>query len=159
MSVGRRGPVGPASSHHPLHQSAAKRKASELSGPSDPLEPVARRPAPAPVGEKAASGARHLGSFEGAATYATVPAASATPQQPGGPLKPTAKGLIPTKPTVPTEAAPQRTTDCVSGSISGMQVDTTTSAHAANACLPTGERPNKTHIFISGVGDTRPFLA
>ena len=32
-------------------------------------------------------------------------------------------------------------------------------AHVANLCLPAGERPNKTPIFISGVGDTRDFLA
>jgi len=29
----------------------------------------------------------------------------------------------------------------------------------ANACLPAGQRPNKTPIFISGVSDTRAFLA
>jgi len=28
-----------------------------------------------------------------------------------------------------------------------------------NACLPAGQRPNKTPIFISGVTDTRAFLA
>jgi len=28
-----------------------------------------------------------------------------------------------------------------------------------NTCIPAGDLPNKTPIFISGVGDTRAFLA
>jgi len=28
-----------------------------------------------------------------------------------------------------------------------------------NTCIPAGDRPNKTPIFISGVHDTRAFLA
>ena len=68
VAVGRRGLVGPVSSHRSLHQSAAKRKATELYGPSNPMEPAARRPAPKPVEEQAASGGRQLGSPEGAAT-------------------------------------------------------------------------------------------
>ena len=36
---------------------------------------------------------------------------------------------------------------------------TTNLAHVANACLPAGQRPNKTPIFISGASDTRSFLA
>jgi hypothetical protein len=36
---------------------------------------------------------------------------------------------------------------------------TTLRAHVANTCFPAGERPNKTPIFISGVRDTRAFLA
>jgi len=36
---------------------------------------------------------------------------------------------------------------------------TTSNAQVANACLPSGKRPNKTPTFISGVSDTRSFLA
>ena len=35
----------------------------------------------------------------------------------------------------------------------------TLNAQVANTCLPPGERPNTTTIFISGVRDTRAFLA
>jgi hypothetical protein len=45
------------------------------------------------------------------------------------------------------------------GPLSGMPPGTTTSAHVANTCVPSGERPNKTPIFISGFSDTRAFLA
>jgi hypothetical protein len=47
----------------------------------------------------------------------------------------------------------------VSRSLSGMPDGITLSAHVANPSLPAGERPNKTPIFISGVSDTRDFLA
>jgi len=47
----------------------------------------------------------------------------------------------------------------MSGLLSGMPVGTTLNAQVANACLPAGQRPNKTPIFISGVKDTRAFLA
>jgi len=47
----------------------------------------------------------------------------------------------------------------MSGPLSGMPDGTTINAQVANACLPAGQRPNKTPIFISGVIDTRTFLA
>jgi hypothetical protein len=40
-----------------------------------------------------------------------------------------------------------------------MPAGTTVNAHVASANLPAGERCNKTPIFISGVDDTRAFLA
>jgi len=43
--------------------------------------------------------------------------------------------------------------------MSGMSDGTTSKARVGNACLPAGERPNKMPIFISGVSDTRSFLA
>jgi len=36
---------------------------------------------------------------------------------------------------------------------------TTHNAQVVNACLPAGQRPNKTPIFISGITETRVFLA
>ena len=46
----------------------------------------------------------------------------------------------------------------MSGSLNGTSVGTTLHAHVVNACIPAGQRPNKTPIFISGVSDTRNFL-
>jgi hypothetical protein len=40
-----------------------------------------------------------------------------------------------------------------------MPYGTTTTAQVANTCVPAGERPKKTPIFITGVNDTRVFLA
>jgi hypothetical protein len=47
----------------------------------------------------------------------------------------------------------------MSGPLSDMLDGTTIRAQVANTCLPAGERPNKTPIFISGVRDTHAFLA
>jgi len=47
----------------------------------------------------------------------------------------------------------------MSGPLSGMPVGTTVDDHMANPCLPAGERPNKTPILITGVGDNVAFLA
>jgi len=47
----------------------------------------------------------------------------------------------------------------MSGPLSDMPDDTTSKAQVANTCLPSGEFPNKTPIFISGVSDTHSFLA
>ena len=47
----------------------------------------------------------------------------------------------------------------MSGPLSGTPDGTTQHDHVANAYLPAGKRPNKTLIFISGVSDTRNFLA
>jgi len=111
------------------------------------------------TGEQAATGGRQLGSSEGRATYTAVVAAPSAPHKPSGQLKPTAKGLDPSEPTVSSETAPGRMSTDMSGPLSGMPVGTTFDAHVANPCLPAGEHPNKTPIFITGVGDTRAFLA
>ena len=110
------------------------------------------------TGEQAATGGRQLGSSEGRATYTAVVAAPSAPHKPSGQLKPTAKGLDPSEPTVSSETAPGRMSTDMSGPLSGMPVGTTFDAHVANPCLPAGEHPNKTPIFITGVGDTRAFL-
>jgi hypothetical protein len=48
----------------------------------------------------------------------------------------------------------------MSGPVSDMP-DGTTPQHAqvTNTCLPAGQRPNKTPIFISGATDTHTFLS
>jgi hypothetical protein len=47
----------------------------------------------------------------------------------------------------------------MSGPLNDEPDGTTLNAQVANTCLPAGQRPNKTPIFISGVRDTRAFLA
>jgi hypothetical protein len=47
----------------------------------------------------------------------------------------------------------------MSGLLSDMPDGATLNAQVSNTCLPVGERPNKTPIFISGFRDTRAFLA
>ena len=81
------------------------------------------------------------------------------PQQPSGPLKPTAKGSDPSEPAISREMAQRRMSLDMSGPMSGMPVGTTVNAQVANASLPAWERINRTPIFISGVNDTRAFLA
>ena len=47
----------------------------------------------------------------------------------------------------------------MSGPLTDMPDGTTINAQLANTCLPAGERSNKKTIIISGVRDTRAFLA
>ena len=140
-----------------------KRKGNELDNSGDSSEPANRRPAtgagskPLPAnisatGEQAASSSRQPGPSGVGATYAAVLAANAAPSLPSGTLKPTAKDS--SECGVSTGTPNRRMSDDMSGPLSGMPNDTTT-----NACLPAGQRPNKTPIFISGAKDTRAFLA
>jgi hypothetical protein len=91
-------------------------------------------------------------------TFAAVVAAPVAPQKPSGPLKPTANGLDSSEPAVFSETDIRRMSSDMSGPLSGTPVGTTTK-HVANSCVPAGQRTNKTPIFISGVTDTRAFLA
>ena len=150
---------------------AGKRKANELASSGDSSEPATRRPAPdagsAPLpansseatGEHAASCSRHLVSPEGGETYAAVLAGSAAPHQPSGSLKPTAMDSDPSESAVSPETANRRMSSDMSGPLSDKPDGTTQNAQVANTCLSAGERANKTPIFISGVRDTRAFLA
>jgi hypothetical protein len=47
----------------------------------------------------------------------------------------------------------------MSGPLSDTPDGTTLNAQVTNTCVPAKERPNKTPTFISGVCDTRAFLA
>jgi len=47
----------------------------------------------------------------------------------------------------------------MSGPLSDMPDGASSNAQVANACLPAGQRPNKSPIFISVFSDTRAFLA
>jgi hypothetical protein len=149
---------------------AEKRKATELAFSADSSEPATRRPAtgagPTPLeqhssdatGEQVASGDRKLESPEGGMTYAAVVAALVAPQKPSGPLKLTANGLDSFEPAVSSETTTRRMSSDMSGPLSGTPIGTTENTHMTNTCVPAGQRPNKTHIFISGVADTRTFL-
>jgi hypothetical protein len=147
-----------------------KRKANELASSGDSSEPANRGPAPgagsAPLpanstvtAEKAAVGSRQLVSPEGGVTYADALAGSVAPFQPSGSLKPTAIGSDLSEPAVSFETANRRMSEDMSGPLSDKPDGTTPIAQVTNTCLPAGERPNKTPIFISGASDTRGFVA
>ena len=57
------------------------------------------------------------------------------------------------------ETPSTRMSNDMSGPLSGKPDGATSNAHVANACLPGGQRPNKAPIYITGVTDTRAFLA
>ena len=134
------------------------------------MEPANRRPAslagsvPLPANstvtdEQAAAGSRQPGPCGEGATYAAVLAGSVAQSQPSGPIKPTAMDSDPSEPGVLMETTNTRMSSDKSGRLGVMPNGTTSNAQVANACLPAGERPNKTSIFTSGVSDTRSFLA
>jgi hypothetical protein len=91
--------------------------------------------------------------------YTAVVVASVATQKPSGPLKLTANDLDSSEPVVSSYTATRRMSSDMSGPLSGTPVGTTQNTHVANTCEPAGQRPNKTPIFISGVADTRAFLA
>jgi hypothetical protein len=92
-------------------------------------------------------------------TYAAVLAGPASPSQPSGSLKHTVIYSDKSEPAASSETANRRMSSDMSGPLSDKPDGTTPYAQMANACLPAGERPNKTPIFISCVLDTRAFLA
>jgi len=47
----------------------------------------------------------------------------------------------------------------MSGPLGGTPAGTALSAQVATTCVPAGECPNRTPIFISGVSDSRAFVA
>jgi len=63
------------------------------------------------------------------------------------------------EPAVSTERANRRMSNDMCGPLSKMPDGAILNAQVTNTCLPAGERPNKSPIFISGVRDTRAFLA
>ena len=65
----------------------------------------------------------------------------------------------PSELAVSSEAVNRRMSGDMSGPLSDMPNGTTTHAQVTSGCLPAGERPNKTPIFISGVRDACAFLA
>jgi len=161
---------GPKASQRPPNLNTGKRKANERVNSGDTTEPANRRPAPgagsAPLpaftsftGEQAASRSRQLGPPEGGVTNAAVLAGPVDPSQPSGSLKPIAMDSDISETAVSSETANRRMCINMSVSLSDMPDGTTLNAQVASNCLPTGQRPNKTPIFISGFRDTRTFLA
>jgi len=158
VSAGRRSTTSRSGSRA-SQQLAGKRKANELASSGDSTEPGNRRPAtgagsmPLPAttivtGEQAAASSRQPGPSGVGATYAAVLAANAAPSQPSGTLKPTAMDSEPSESGVSMETSNRRISNDMSGPLSGMPDVTTPNAQVTNACLPAGQRPNKTPIFI-----------
>jgi len=92
-------------------------------------------------------------------TYAAALAGPVAPTQPSGSLKPTAMDSDMSEPAVSSETANRRMSSDMSVPLSGMPDGATLIGQVPNTCLPVGECPNKTLIFISGVRDTHDFLA
>jgi len=160
----------PKASQHPPSLKAGKRKANELVSSGGSSQPANRRQGPgvgcAPLpafisvtGEQAALGSRQIGPPEDGVTYAATLGGPVTRSQPSGSLKPTAMNSDMSEPAVSSETANRHVSSDISGPLSDMPDGATLNAQVANSCLPAGERPNKTPIFISGVRDTRAFLA
>jgi hypothetical protein len=160
------------SSHKPLQQPAGKRKAAELSTSDGVSEPAARRPVPnalAVEGSAALSAADELtaGSsrqpcpMEGGPAYAAVVAGFAVPCQESGPLEHTANGSGTPEPAASSDADFRHMSlGDVSGPLSGTPAGTTPDTPMeTTTVVPAGERQNKTPVYVSGVTDTRGFLA
>jgi hypothetical protein len=135
-------------------------------------EPAARRPAPSALAvegsaavcaadELTAGTSRQPRPIEGGPVYAAVVAGRAVPCQESGPLKLTAKGWGTPEPAASPEADFRRTSlGDVSGSLNGMPAGTAPDTPMqTTTVIPAGERHNKTPIYVSGVTDTRDFLA
>ena len=148
-------------------QLAGKQKSDKLASLGDSMGPDHRSPAPGAgssplpatstvTGEQAPSGSWQPQLSEVGATYMALLAGSIAPSQSSGLLKPTAMGSDLSEPGVSMETSNRHN---VPGPLSGMPDGITANAQVANACLPAGQRPNKTPIFTSGVSDTCSFLA
>jgi hypothetical protein len=114
------------------------------------------------TGEQAAHCSRQLGPTEGGLAYAAVVAGVASLQQQSGPHKSPAKGSTPIEPDASPEAANRRMSLVdMSGPLCGMPEGATTSAKMdpSSIAVPPGERHNKTPVLVTGVVDTRSFLA
>jgi hypothetical protein len=80
----------------------------------------------------------------------------AAPKKPSGTLKPTAKGTSSAQvPAASKEAAPRRTSPRAPGDVSGplnvALIGTTFTTAQVDRVVPTGERRNKTPVYVSGV--------
>lgn len=111
------------------------------------------------TGELAAIGSRQLRLPEGGVVYSAVLARSVLPFQPSGFLIPTAMGSDPSVHVVLSESDNRRISSNMFGPLSDKPDGTTTNSQANSTCLPAGELPNKTPIFIKRMSDARTFLA
>jgi len=80
------------------------------------------------------------------------------PVQSSGSLKSTAMDSDVSEPAASFETANRCMSNYMFGPLSDKPDGTTLNAQVANTCLPAGERPNKTPIFISGARKTRAFV-
>ena len=146
----------PSSPRNASQPTMGKRKA-EFSSSDGLNTPAARRPAPDTLGasgEPTPQCSWQQPAMEGKPTYAAVVAGRTNSQQPSGQPKPIATVSDSSEPAASPEAANRRMSVDMSGPLSSMPAGTT----EAGAVL-AGERPNKTPVFVTGVTDTRGFLA
>jgi hypothetical protein len=142
---------------------------NELESSGGSFEPANRRPTPgdgsaplpasasAVTGEEAAACSWQAGPPEGGVTYAAVlarPVAHFSQL-----IKPAAMGTYQPETTVSSEIDNMRMYSYMSEPLSDKPDGTTQHAQVANTCLPSGQRPNKKPIFITGVDDARIFMA
>jgi hypothetical protein len=153
-----------------------KRKANELdsSDSGGSMEPATRRPAsgpkpgvgsaPLPTQAKGAPALAPENSTGEQPVSSGRQLSYAEASKPSGTLKPTAKGTgNAAVPAASKDAAPRRTSAGPSGSVpgplSGKHEDITFTAAQVGGRVPPGERRNKTPVYVSGVRNTRKFLA
>jgi len=155
-----------------VQPNVCKRKAEEFSSQVCTTKPASRRPAPGylfedgpevqgTTGELAAQSSRQLVSDEGRLAYATVVAGVASLQKSSGPHKSSANDSVPAEPAAsPETAIKSMSLGDMSGPLCGMPDGATINAQVAtSSAAPIGERNNKTPIYVTGVTDTRGFLA
>ena len=98
-------------------------------------------------------------TIRGRATYEAVLAGPVAPSQQSGPLKTTVMDSDSSERGVSMQTTNRRMSSDISELLSGMPNGNTSIAQVANACIPAGERINKTLLFISVASDIRSFLA
>jgi hypothetical protein len=92
-------------------------------------------------------------------TYAAVLAWPVAPFQTSGSPKPTTMGSDQSEPSLSSETDNRRMSSDMYVPLSDKPDGTTQQAQVATTCLPVGQLPNKTPIFITGVSDAPTFLA
>jgi hypothetical protein len=119
--------------------------------------PAARGAAPDATGTSGAptpSSSRQQEDTSGKPAYVAVVAGSTNPHQPSGQPKPITNVSVSSESATSSEAANRRMSVDMSGPLSSTPAGTTEAG-----AVPAWERPNKTPVFVTGVTDTREFLA
>ena len=156
--------AGGAARNSTRRQQDSKRKASHLNSDSSG-EPATRRSAQELASESSVcvftpvEGQVAQSSQEPTRpAYAEVAAGRAALLQSGS-LKPTAMESNSSDPAASSEAATGACRKTCPGLLSGTPAGTTSAASKAATPVPGGKRRNRTPIYITGVTDTRGFLA
>jgi hypothetical protein len=156
----------------PSRCSSLREKAAELSTSDGVSEPATRCLAPSTLDvegsaalsvadELTAGSSRQPGLMEGGLAYAAVVAGRAVPCQESGPLKTTANGSgTPNPLSYLRQTLGARLFETCPGLLNGTPAGTTPDTPMqTTTAVPAGQRHNKNLIYVSGVTDTRGFLA